>query len=85
MAQPKHILSERLGNERIVLDLARQEYLSLNPTGTVIWEGLDAGRSLAQIAQDVCDQFEADFDDVMNDVATFAEELQERGLTVGAF
>ena len=83
MAQPKHILSERLGDERILLDLKQQEYLSLNLSGALIWEGLEAGHSTGQIAQAVCAEFDADLLQVTVDIENFASELRTRGLAGG--
>lgn len=68
------------GEFAVVLDLDAQRYLSLNPLGTRVWQGLDAGRSPAQIADELAREHDEPFDRVRRDVDQLVGHLTEAGV-----
>lgn len=82
MKAPEHILSEQVGDERIVLDLQREEYLSLNPTATVVWNVLQAGMSADQAVERVVEEFDCERAEASADVAQFIQEILQLGLFI---
>ena len=75
MPYPEYILTERLGEERIILNLQNEEYLSLNESATLIWEGATQGLSVEQIAAGLSSKFDVDEQEIKNDVVVFLEKL----------
>jgi hypothetical protein len=68
--------------ELVILDLARGEYLALDAIGSLLWAGLEAGRSESEIAQSVVDEYDVSFENALADLQSLARELVDRGLFV---
>jgi len=58
------------------------ELYTLNETGKVIWGLLDGNRSLAQIAEELGEQYDAPAADIEADVLGLAGELARRKIVV---
>jgi hypothetical protein len=71
-------------SDLVILDLARGEYLALDAIGTILWQGLEAGRSLEDVADDIVDEYDVELEQVMADLEALAEDLVVRGLFVVA-
>jgi len=54
------------------------ELYSMNPTGKAILQNIDGEKSLAQIAQDLSDTFDAPIDEIKGDVLGLVGELIKR-------
>lgn len=69
-----------VGDEVIVLDLRSNAYLSINQSGTALWEMLvDGTNSTTMVARLVTD-FDVEEDRARTDVGEFVKMLTERGL-----
>ncbi|HEX8692968.1 MAG TPA: PqqD family protein [Longimicrobium sp.] len=77
---PGHVRSVIDPDGAVVLDLRKGKYYSLNGVGTAIWQQLEAGRTLAEIAAHLCERYGAPGDEVRRDVADFVDTLQRRAL-----
>ena len=51
----------------------------LNPVGTRMWELMDGTRSVQQIADAICDEFDVARDEAERDLETFVQELIDAG------
>ena len=60
------------------------ELYTFNDTGEAIWARLDGRRSLAAIAADLAELYDAPPDEIAADVAGLAAELAGRGILVNA-
>ena len=58
----------------------RAEVDVLNEVGSVIWQKIDGERTLAQILQDVLDEFDIGPEDARRDLFDFIEELRRHGM-----
>jgi len=67
-------------DEALILDLSTGVYFSLNPVGTEVWQGLQAGYSLSQIAAEIAHTYDMAEDAVREDVLHFAEDLKQAKL-----
>lgn len=76
----RHVSWRRVGNETVLLDLNTSAYFSLNPVGSLVWEGLGAGRSLREIAEGVCRKYGTDPDKVQKDIQALLAQLLKQGL-----
>jgi coenzyme PQQ biosynthesis protein PqqD len=53
---------------------------TLNAVGTRFWELVDGERTVAEIAVQMADEFDAPVEQIEQDCRAFAAELSERGL-----
>ena len=69
-------------DELVILDLAKGQYFSLDPIGALLWSGLEAGRAIEQITEDIVSQYDVDADRVLADLVALGNQLVEQGLMV---
>ena len=77
---PEHVLSRKLDDEMVLLNLDSGEYFGLNDTGTRVWELLADGRSRQEVINCLTEEFEVAAEDASGHVATLCDELLEAGL-----
>ncbi len=70
----------RAGDEMLVLDLSRSEYLSANATGALVWERLAEGATRDELAQALVQRFAVDEAQARADVDRLLEQLHAEGL-----
>lgn len=71
----------RSGDQIVVLDLRRSEYLALNGSGGFLWEKLaEAERSSSELASLLVDRFEVSPRAAVHDVSAFLDTLISRQL-----
>ena len=55
----KHVVvTDFDGGEGILVDLNTKKYFQLNETAMVVWKGLEQGKSVGEIADDITGQYE---------------------------
>ena len=79
---PPQVMSRMVGEETVLLDLASGVYFGLDGVGKRIWEVVEEGHSLGQIAAVITAEFEVDESRAQADVIEFASDLLDRGLLV---
>ncbi len=77
---PPQVMSRLVGDETVLLDLASGIYFGLDGVGKRIWETVDEGKSLKEIASVITAEFEVDETQAQADVVEFTNDLVERGL-----
>ena len=77
---PSQVMSRLVGDETVLLDLASGMYFGLEGVGQSLWEGVQAGHSLGEIATLIAAEYEVDEAQAQADVLAFAGELVSRGL-----
>ncbi|MDJ0761889.1 MAG: PqqD family protein [Myxococcota bacterium] len=70
-----------IGGRVVIVDPGQNKMISLNQTGSVIWEALD-GRSAQSVATDIAATFDVTDEEALADVQTFITELAGKGLVV---
>lgn len=68
--------------ELVILDLDKGQYFALDRVGTRLWSGLEAGRTLEQIAQEVAAEYDTNLERVLADLVLLGDEMVEQGLLV---
>lgn len=66
--------------ELVILDLESGQYFALDGAGVRIWEALAAGKSLAEVAQDVAGEYDVPESAAATDCLHLAQDLVDRGL-----
>jgi hypothetical protein len=64
----------------VLLDAEHGRLYGLNPTGSAVWQGLAAGRSVEQIIGDLAARFAAQPERIRADVEVLITQLRDRGL-----
>lgn len=77
---PEHVLSRKLDDEMVLLNLDSGEYFGLNDTGTRVWELLADGRSREEVIERLTEEFEVAGEVATGHVAALCAELLEAGL-----
>lgn len=67
-------------DELVLFDSASETYHALDPGGSAIWRRLGEGRSVADLAALLAEDFAGDPGAIENDVAAFLAEAEELGL-----
>ncbi len=81
IAKSRAIASRLLGGEMMIMSAVDSTFFTLNPVATVIWQAADGCTPLAEIVnQQVCTEFEIDFDTAYYDAEDFVEELSSHGI-----
>ncbi len=69
-------------DELVILDMKRGEYMSLDAIGAALWQGLEQGRAVAEIARDIVAEYDVSFDRAVSDLEALSRELVSLGLLV---
>jgi hypothetical protein len=72
--------AERVGDRIVVLDLVSEQYLELDPVGSMIWDELANGSSPAAVVELLLTRFTVERDRVTSDVEAFVRRLHSLGL-----
>jgi Coenzyme PQQ synthesis protein D (PqqD) len=68
--------------ELVILDLARGEYFALDPVGARVWAGLQSGRTVEEMAQEIVSEYDVSLDGALADLTALGDDLVARGLLV---
>jgi hypothetical protein len=73
----KHVVvTDFDGGEGILVDLNTRKYFQLNETAMVVWKGLEQGKSLGQIANDITGQYEIALDNATRSVERIVDNFR---------
>jgi hypothetical protein len=64
----------------VILDVARNEITTMNPSGALVWELLRQGFSVAAIAHQLAEKTNTEISVVEQDIRDFLEDLGRRAL-----
>lgn len=82
VSRSDHVLSQDVGGEAVLLDLASEHYFGLNPVGTRIWQLLETPTALSELYRLLCSEFQVDPMQIERDLLTLIGELSAAGLVV---
>jgi len=78
--QRQDVHSTMLDWESVVLNLSTGRYYTLNPVGALTWNQCQGDRSLAEILESVCREFDVPADQAHRDLMELMRHLEEEGL-----
>jgi hypothetical protein len=64
----------------VILDVERNSIVRLNSTGGFIWERLQAGNSIREIAQALAKETQTEIETVERDIREFLDDLKTKRL-----
>ena len=75
-----HAVSHTLEDTLALLNINTGVYYTVDGAGIALVEACGAGATLRQIAQQVCEEYEVEEDEVLADLIELAEDLLAEGL-----
>ena len=75
---------QEIEGQAVVVVPARREMHELDETATYLWRELERSRSVAELVEAVCGEFEVEPERAEKDVRAFVARLEEKGLLVRA-
>lgn len=64
------------GGEGILVDLNTKRYYQLNETAMIVWRGLEQGKSINEIVNDVTSSYEVDLEHATTSVQRLLDSFQ---------
>lgn len=77
---PSEVMDRQVGDETVILHLATGTYYGLDPVGARIWELMAADQSLAEIRDQMLQEYAVEADQLEQDLLTLAQDLLAHGL-----
>jgi len=81
---PKDVIARQVGEETVMLDLAKGAYFGLDPIGARIWQLLADGKTPAEACDLMAEEYDVARDQVERDLVTLLDNLKAHGLIVQA-
>jgi hypothetical protein len=81
---PQEVLARQVGEETVMLDLAKGAYFGLDPVGARMWQLLAEGRTLAEACDAIVAEYEASRDTIERDLLALVDDLVKQGLIAPA-
>jgi len=81
---PQEVIARQVGEETVMLDLAKGAYFGLDPVGARMWQLLAEGRTLAEVCDAIMAEYEASRDTIEGDLLTLVDDLVKQGLIAPA-
>jgi len=73
----KHVVvTDFDGGEGILVDLNTKKYFQLNETAMVVWKGLEQGKNVGEIADDIVARYEVAPDNATRSVERILDNFQ---------
>jgi PHD/YefM family antitoxin component YafN of YafNO toxin-antitoxin module len=73
----KHVVfTDFDGDEGILVDLNTKKYYQLNETAMLVWKGLENGKSVAEITEEVANEYEVTIDHATRSVERLLTNFQ---------
>ncbi len=74
------VVGQTVEQEVVLILLEKNQVKVLNEVGSRIWELVDGERTIADIACEICNEFEVTLDQAQEDALVFLDELLFKGI-----
>lgn len=74
------VFAQEVDGEMVLLDMNSENYFGLDDVGTDIWKAIEEKKVLKDVLKRLLEQYDVEEEVLQNDLITFVEKLQERGL-----
>ena len=82
-AVPEEVLAAELGGEAVLVNLGTSAYFRLNPTATLVWQGVERGLDRAALLDELCASYEVERETASLELDRVLGDLEARSLIVG--
>jgi Coenzyme PQQ synthesis protein D (PqqD) len=73
----EHVVFTEFDGEGVLVDLDTKKYFQLNPTATVVWRGLEGGKTLEEIVRDMTAEYDVSPEHAASSVERLLNNLQD--------
>lgn len=80
----QEVLARQVGEETVMLDLAKGAYFGLDPVGARMWQLLAEGKTLAEVCDAIAEEYDAPRDAIERDLLALVDDLKAQGLIAPA-
>ena len=80
LSKNPQVVGQTVDSEVVLVLLEKNQIKVLNEVGTRIWELVDGERTIAEISRILCDEFNVDEQESLEDAIEFLEELLIKGI-----
>ena len=71
------VFTEFEGGDAVLVDLDTKKYFQLNPTATIVWRGLEGGKTLEEIVGDMTAEYEVSTEHAARSVERLLGNLRD--------
>ena len=80
MVPTRGVAFRKVGDQVVLVTLGENVLLTLNATGSAVWQALDGHRSAGEVSEQVAARFDVTAEQARRDVFGFLELMCNRGL-----
>ena len=73
-------VSTQLGDEAVILGAEEGQYFGLNDVGALVWSLVQKPVQVSRVSAAVCEQYEVEADQCLEDVIALLTDLRKKGL-----
>jgi len=73
---------KQIGTETIILTESGEQLHTLDQTGTYVWSEIDGKKSLGQILDGICDEYDVSRERAQADLLEFIDALEEKQIII---
>jgi hypothetical protein len=77
-------MAQEVEGQAVLLDIESGEYFALNDVGKRVWDLCDGTRTVAQVADTICSEYDVPADTALDDTGALLENLAGAGLVIEA-
>ena len=74
------VVWRKIDDNVVIVDVDATNILTLNSTAAFLWEQCDGTRNEKEIAEVMADTYDADYNEILEDVTETTKQLEEKGL-----
>ncbi|MBI4219104.1 MAG: PqqD family protein [Chloroflexi bacterium] len=74
------VLYQQLDGEAVLLNTRSGQYFGLNEVGARIWDGVTAGKSMAEVLEQIRTEYDVPAERLFADILKFLESLEQSRL-----
>ena len=80
IVRTENLMSARVDNEMVILNMPKNSYIGLNEIALRIWDLLEVPSRVDELCNRLGREFEAATEQIESDLLPFLEELKQEGL-----
>lgn len=80
LVRREDLIAQELEGELVMLDMVSGHYFGFDPIASAIWTRLEQPVSLKALCENLTSEYEVSFEQCLEDVSTFLEELIDKDL-----
>lgn len=73
---------QTIGGETIIINPDSQSSFELNEIGSFIWSRLDGNKTLGEVQEEICKEYDVSAENVTKDLAELVVQMQESNLII---